>query len=56
LQVICMDRGGITLEDGVLIGPKVNLITSNHPSLVLKPRISPSPVHQIRSDLSSLCQ
>ena len=27
-----MDRGGITLEDNVLIGPKVNLITTNHPS------------------------
>lgn len=26
-----MDRGGITLEDGVLVGPKVNLITTNHP-------------------------
>lgn len=26
-----MDRGGITLEDHVLIGPKVNLITTNHP-------------------------
>src|SRR5690349_3414253 len=26
-----MDRGGITLEDSVLIGPKVNLITINHP-------------------------
>jgi len=26
-----MDRGGITIEDNVLIGPKVNLITSNHP-------------------------
>lgn len=26
-----MDRGGITLEDGVLIGPKVNLVTINHP-------------------------
>jgi acetyltransferase-like isoleucine patch superfamily enzyme len=26
-----MDRGGITLEDNVLIGPKVNLITINHP-------------------------
>jgi acetyltransferase-like isoleucine patch superfamily enzyme len=25
-----MDRGGITLEDGVLIGPKVSLITTNH--------------------------
>lgn len=26
-----MDRGGITLEDDVLIGPRVNLITTNHP-------------------------
>lgn len=26
-----MDRGGITLEDNVLIGPKVNLITTSHP-------------------------
>jgi acetyltransferase-like isoleucine patch superfamily enzyme len=26
-----MDRGGITLEDHVLIGPKVNLVTINHP-------------------------
>ena len=26
-----MDRGGITLEDNVLVGPKVNLITINHP-------------------------
>lgn len=26
-----MDRGGITLEDRVLIGPRVNLITINHP-------------------------
>ena len=26
-----MDRGGIVLEDEVLIGPKVNLITTNHP-------------------------
>lgn len=25
-----MDRGGIILEDNVLIGPKVNLITENH--------------------------
>lgn len=25
-----MDRGGITLEDGVFIGPNVNLITENH--------------------------
>ena len=26
-----LDQGGITLEDDVLIGPKVNLITENHP-------------------------
>ena len=26
-----LDMGGITLEDQVLIGPKVNLITENHP-------------------------
>lgn len=26
-----MDRGGITLEDRVLIAPKVNLITTGHP-------------------------
>lgn len=39
-----LDMGGITLEDNVLIGPKVNLITENHPlnpndrkSLVCKP-------------------
>lgn len=27
---IFMDRGGITLEDGVFIGPDVKLITENH--------------------------
>ncbi|WP_228469334.1 sugar O-acetyltransferase [Paenibacillus sp. JNUCC31] len=26
-----MDRGGITIEDHVLIAPKVNLVTINHP-------------------------
>jgi acetyltransferase-like isoleucine patch superfamily enzyme len=26
-----LDMGGITLEDHVLIGPKVNLVTENHP-------------------------
>jgi acetyltransferase-like isoleucine patch superfamily enzyme len=26
-----LDLGGITLEDDVLIGPKVNLVTENHP-------------------------
>ncbi|HEY9047877.1 MAG TPA: DapH/DapD/GlmU-related protein [Ohtaekwangia sp.] len=26
-----LDQGGITIEDDVLIGPKVNLITENHP-------------------------
>ncbi|CAN5186969.1 sugar O-acetyltransferase [soil metagenome] len=39
-----LDMGGISLEDNVLIGPKVNLITENHPmepenrqSLVCRP-------------------
>lgn len=39
-----LDMGGITIEDEVLIGPKVNLITENHPtnpterrSLITKP-------------------
>jgi len=39
-----LDLGGITIEDDVLIGPKVNLITENHPldpvnrkTLVTKP-------------------
>lgn len=39
-----LDLGGITIEDNVLIGPKVNLITENHPldpadrrALVCKP-------------------
>lgn len=27
----CLDLGGITIEDDVLIGPNVNLITENHP-------------------------
>ena len=27
-----LDMGGISIEDNVLIGPKVNLITENHPS------------------------
>lgn len=26
-----LDMGGITIEDNVLLGPKVNLITENHP-------------------------
>ena len=39
-----LDMGGITIEDDVLIGPKVNLITENHPldptdrkALIVKP-------------------
>ncbi len=39
-----LDMGGITIEDRVLIGPKVNLVTENHPlapanrrALVAKP-------------------
>lgn len=27
-----LDLGGITIEDHVLIGPRVNLVTENHPS------------------------
>lgn len=27
-----LDLGGITIEDSVLIGPRVNLVTENHPS------------------------
>jgi len=27
-----LDMGGITLEDHVLIGPRVNLVTENHPA------------------------
>jgi acetyltransferase-like isoleucine patch superfamily enzyme len=41
-----LDLGGITIEDDVLIGPRVNLITENHPldpsdrhALLLKPII-----------------
>lgn len=41
-----LDMGGITIEDDVLIGPKVNLITENHPldpgdrnALITKPII-----------------
>jgi acetyltransferase-like isoleucine patch superfamily enzyme len=41
-----LDLGGITIEDDVLIGPKVNLISENHPldpsdrqSLLLKPLV-----------------
>jgi len=30
-----LDMGGITLEDDVLIGPKVNLITESHPMVDL---------------------
>lgn len=41
-----LDLGGITVEDNVLIGPRVNLVTENHPidptdrqSLITKPII-----------------
>ena len=39
-----MDRGGITLGDDVLIGPKVNLVTINHP---LDP--GHAPLHVLRA-------
>ena len=31
MHVVFSDLGGITIEDDVLIGQKVNLITENHP-------------------------
>lgn len=41
-----LDMGGITIEDNVLIGPRVNLVTENHPldprdraALITKPII-----------------
>lgn len=41
-----MDRGGITLEDHVLIAPRVNLITTNH---VIDPKsrrdVESRPIH-----------
>lgn len=41
-----MDRGGITIEDKVLIGPKVNLITENHPeSSELRRYVYSQPIH-----------
>lgn len=41
-----VDLGGITLEDGVLLAPKVSLITVNHPLEADKRRgIVLSPVH-----------
>lgn len=33
-----LDMGGITIEDNVLIGPKVNLVTENHPLLATERR------------------
>ena len=44
-----MDEGGITLGDNVLIGPKVNLITTNHPI----PRRQSSERARIPNPLSS---
>ncbi len=29
-NLICMSRGGVTIEDGVMIGPGVSLLTANH--------------------------
>jgi acetyltransferase-like isoleucine patch superfamily enzyme len=40
-----LDLGGITIDDNVLIGPKVNLITENHP-------VDPSRRHHL--DLKSI--
>lgn len=41
-----MDRGGITIGDKVLIGPKVNLITENHPEdSELRRYVYSKPIH-----------
>lgn len=41
-----LDMGGITIEDDVLIGPKVNLITENHPIHPLeRSAIVTKPIH-----------
>ncbi|PQL94691.1 sugar O-acetyltransferase [Apibacter adventoris] len=41
-----MDRGGITVEDRVLIGPKANIITENHPEdPELRRYVYSKPVH-----------
>lgn len=41
-----MDRGGITIEDNVLIGPKVTLTTENHPeNLELRRYVYSKPIH-----------
>lgn len=40
-----MDRGGITIEDGALIGPGVKLITENHaPQPELRQNVYSSPI------------
>ena len=33
-----VDLGGIIIEDNVLIGPRVNLLSVNHPELPMKRR------------------
>ena len=35
-----LDMGGITIEDHVLIGPKVNLVTENHPLATILPGVT----------------
>lgn len=41
-----LDMGGITIEDDVLIGPKVNLITENHPiSPESRKALETKPIH-----------
>ncbi len=41
-----LDRGGITLEDDVFIGPNVNLVTENHPeNPELRHNVYARPIH-----------
>ncbi len=45
-----MDRGGITLEDGVFIGPNVNIITENHAEdPELRHNVYTKPIHLKRN-------
>lgn len=41
-----LDRGGITIEDGVFIAPHVQLVTENHPEdPALRHNVYTSPIH-----------
>lgn len=41
-----LDRGGITLEDDVFVGPNVNLVTENHPEApILRHNVYGKPIY-----------